>query len=73
MTKKVKELLYTDLIKICDKYYHLSDTCEGCPLKVQPAHCVKGLVDRENRLRLNLADINNLLNECMEMEIEVDE
>ena len=75
MKKKINELSDRDLNNICNKYFNVSsgyDTCEGCPLKVKVIHCVKGLVEEKSQLTTKLVQVNQLLDECYDMEIEVE-
>lgn len=75
MKKKVSELWYPDLKRICEKYFHKDfyDSCKGCPLKVKQIHCVKGLVEEESNLLKKLSQVQELLKEGLQMEIEVEE
>lgn len=75
MKKKVSELWYPDLKRICEKYFHkvFNDSCEGCPLKVKEIYCVKGLAEEESNLLKKLSKVQELLKESLQMEIEVEE
>ena len=75
MKKKVNELCGNVLKKICKKYfnYYTYDTCKDCPLKVNSIHCVKGLVEEKSQLTMKLVQVDELLDSCMKMEIEVEE
>ena len=75
MKKKVNELCGNDLKRICKKYFHKDfyDSCKDCPLKVKVIHCIKGLVEEQAKLAMRLVEVNQLLDECYNMEIEVEE
>ena len=75
MKKKINELCGNDLKNICKKYFTYSnyDTCKNCPLQVKEIHCVKGLVEEQAQLTMKLVQVNQLLDECYDMEIEVEE
>lgn len=75
MQKKVSELWYPDLKRICEKYFHKDfyDSCKGCPLKVKQIYCVKGLAEEESNLLKKLSQVQELLKEGLQMEIEVEE
>lgn len=76
MKKKIKDLTDNDLKNICNKYFNVYsgyDTCENCPLKVKVIHCVKGLVEEQAQLTTKLVQVNQLLDECYDMEINVEE
>ena len=75
MIKKVSELWYHDLKRICEKYFQKDfyDICKDCPLKVTQIHRVKGLVEEEGNLLKKLSQVQELLKEGLQMEIEVEE
>ena len=75
MQKKVSELWYPILKRICAKYFHKDfyDSCKDCPLKVKQIYCVKGLVEEESNLLKKLSQVQELLKEGLQMEIEVEE
>lgn len=75
MKKKVSELWYPDLKRICEKYFHKDfyDSCKGCPLKVNQIHCIKGLAEEESNLLKKLSQVQELLKKGLQMEIEVNE
>ena len=75
MQKKISELLDTDMMEICKKYFNkdFNDTCKNCPLQVNVIYCVKGLVEEQTKLGTKLFEVNQLLDECYDMEIEVEE
>ena len=67
MQKKISELLYTDMMEICKKYFNkdVNDTCKNCPLQVKEIHCVKGLVDDRIELKKKLDNTDRLIEEFL--------
>lgn len=67
MQKKISELLYTDMMEICKKYFNYSnyDTCKNCPLQVKVIHCLKGLLDDQIELKKKLDNTDRLIEEFL--------
>lgn len=76
MSKKVKNLLWTDILEICKKFYNKDsyDTCKNCPLKVDTIHCLKGLLDEKVELEKKLIRVDKLVENFLDKnkETEID-
>ena len=43
MEKKIKDLNFTEMLKICDNWHNKFDDCMLCPLSIGDGYCFKYL------------------------------